>query len=210
MRSSPSPLRGNPRPPTPRTRTVSLGLLLLAGCGGEAPAPEAAVAVDSAGEATAIAPAASHFDPGGVEPGDTVLDLVVVSKNVERAAAVDSAWVGEVVFEGDLVLQGVYQPHYDWPEVTEPCFHVTDPASMARIPRFEPDSWTSPNAKTWFCFSNAEVALELLGPPEQPREMVIALGRYQISRHFSDVYDTAELVELLEVGAASHRTLADR
>jgi hypothetical protein len=185
-------------------------LLVVAACGGEAPAPDAGVAADSIVPAPAIASAANTFDPGAVEPGDTVLGLVVVSKDVERAAAVDSAWVGEVVFEGDLVLQGVYQPHYDWPEVTAACFHVTDPASMARIPRFEPDSWTSPDAKTWFCFSNPEVALELLGPPEEPREMVIALGRYRISRHFSDVFDTAELAELLEVGPASHRTLTDR
>jgi hypothetical protein len=190
-------------------RRATLCLLLLAACGGEAPAPDAAASADGVPKAPA-APAANTFDPGAVEPGDTVLGLVVVSKDVQRAEAIDSVWVGNVVFEGDLVLQGVYQPHFDWPEVATPCFHVTDPASMARIPRFEPDSWTSPNAKTWFCFSNPDVALELLGPPEEPREMVIALGRYQLSRHFSDVYDTGELVELLEAGSASHRTLTDR
>jgi hypothetical protein len=190
-------------------RPAALCLLVLAACGGETPAPDAAASADGIPEAPA-APAANTFDPGAVEPGDTVLGLVVVSKDVERAAAVDSVWVGNVVFEGDLVLQGVYQPHYDWPEVTAPCFHVTDPASMARIPRFAPDSWTSPDGKTWFCFSNPEVALELLGPPEQPREMVIALDRYQLWRQFTDAYDVGELAELLEVGPESHRTLTDR
>ncbi|MSR35519.1 MAG: hypothetical protein EXR95_02580 [Gemmatimonadetes bacterium] len=187
---------------------VALGLaVLLAGCGAEAPLPEAAV-TDSAPAAAAptLAPA---FDPGAVQPGDTVLGLVVISKDVQRAAAVDSVWVGNVVFEGDLVVQGVYQPHYDWPEVTAPCFHVTDPTSIARIPRFVPDEWTSTDGKTWFCFSNPEIAVELLGAPEEPRELVIALSRFQLWRQMSDAYSMAELAELIEAGPASRRTLLD-
>jgi hypothetical protein len=168
------------------------------------------VTVDSVAQTTALAPAANTFDPGAVQPGDTVLGLVIASMDVEQAAAADSVWVGNMVFEGDLVLQGVYQPHYDWPEVTAPCFHVTDRASIARIPRFEPDLYTGPDPKTWFCFSNPDVALELLGAPEEPREMAIALSRYQLWRQLSDVYDMGELSELLEVGPASHRTLTDR
>jgi hypothetical protein len=193
-------------------RTVALAILACAvvGCRAESRPEAAASSPDSAGEAPIVPSAAANtFDPGAVQPGDTVLGLVVVSKDVQRAPAIDSVWVGNVLFEGDLLVQGVYQPHFDWPEVAVPCFHVTDPASMARIPRFEPDGWTSPNAKTWFCFSNPEVALEVLGPLEQPREMVIALSRYQIWRQFSDVFDEAELAELLEAGPASHQTLRD-
>jgi hypothetical protein len=190
-------------------RAAAACVLTLAACGGSEPAPEAGEGPDSLAQAPAAAPAITTFDPGEVQPGDTLLGLVVVSMAVERAAAADSVWVGNVVFEGDLVLQGVYQPHYDWPEVTTPCFHVTDPVSIARIPRFEPDVYTSPNGKTWFCFSNPEVALEMLGAAEQPREMVIALGRYQLWRHLSDVYDMGELTELLDVGPASTRTLIE-
>jgi hypothetical protein len=180
-------------------------MLLLAACGGEAPAPRGAE--DTGEPPSETAPATNTFDPGAVAPGDTVLGLVVVSKDVERA--LDSAWVGDVVFEGDLVLQGVYQPHRDWPDVTAPCFHVTDPASARRIPRFEPDRYAAPDARTWFCFSNPEVALELLGPPERPREVVIALSRYRLWRQLSDVVDEGELAELIEVGPESHRTLTD-
>ena len=186
-----------------------LVLAACAACGGDAPAPVADAAEDSVPAAPAAAPAANTFDPGAVQPGDTVLGLVIASMDVQPAAAADSVWVGNVVFEGDLVLQGVYQPHYDWPEVTAPCFHVTDPASIARVPRFAPDVYSSPAGKTWFCFSNPEVALDLLGPPEEPREMVIALDRYQLWRQLSDVNDMAELSELLEVGPAATRTLIE-
>lgn len=178
--------------------------LLLAACASEASPP--ATASDSA--APGPPPALLAFDPGAVEPGDTVGGMVVVSKDMQRAA-VDSVWVGNVALEGDLVVGGVYQPHPDWPTVQTPCFHVTDPASSARVPRFVPDAWTSPDAKTWFCFSNPDVALDVLGDPAEPREMVIALSRYQVWREPSDVNDVAELAELLQIGAASHRTLTD-
>jgi hypothetical protein len=181
---------------------------VLAACGGEAPAPAADAPSDPGAAAPPPAPAARTFDPGAVQPGDTLFGLVVASVDGERAAA-DSVWVGNVVLEGDLVLQGVYQPHSDWPEVTAPCFHVTDPASAARIPRFEPDAYTVPDGKTWFCFSNPDAAIEMLGPAEEPREMVIALGRYQLWRQLSDVHDMGELTELLEVGPAAGRTLID-
>lgn len=182
--------------------------LALASCGRDAPPPETGSGPVEQARVSPPAPA-NTFDPGAVQPGDTVLGLLVVSTDLARAPGIDSVWVGNVVFEGDLVVQGVYQPHFDWPEVVLPCFHVTDPSSAARIPRFEPDSWTSPGAKTWFCFSNPEVALEVLGSPEQPREMVIALSRYQLWRQFTDAFDEAELAELLDVGPASHRTLQD-
>jgi hypothetical protein len=192
-----------------RASVAALGLAFLLGaCRAQAP-PADVTAADSVPVAAAEPTLANTFDPGAVQPGDTVLGLVVVSKDVQRAAAVDSVWVGNVVFEGDLVVQGVYQPHYDWPEVTAPCFHVTDPVSIARMPRFVPDEWTSPDGKTWFCFSNPEVAIELLGAPEEPREMVIALGRFQLWRQMSDAYSMAELAELIEAGPASRRTLLD-
>lgn len=187
-----------------------LAPLLLAGCGsGDARGDSDSPPTDTVAAAPAAGPALSTFDPGALQPGDTVLGLTVVSKDVQRAME-DSVWVGNVVFAGDLLLQGVYQPHFDWPEVMVPCFHVTDPASIARIPRFPPDAWTSPSAKTWFCFSNPEVALELLGSPDQPREAVIALSRYQVWRSLSDAFDEAELSELLEVGASSTATLTAR
>lgn len=179
----------------------------LAACGGSDVPPDAPT--DEVASAPAPAPPRHAFDPGALQPGDTVLGLTVVSKDVERALE-DSIWVGNVVFEGDLVLQGVYQSHYDWPENTAPCFHVTEAPSIARIPRFPPDQYAAPDMKTWFCFSNPDVAIDVLGSPEQPREAVIALSRYTVVRHLSEVYDEAELSELLEIGAAAERTLIAR
>ena len=137
-----------------------------------------------------------------------MLGLTVESRNVERVLE-DSIWVGDVVFAGDLVVQGVYQPHPDWPQVTLPCFDVNDPGSAARIPRFAPDDRTTQTTKTWFCFDDPEVALQLLGAPDQPREMVIAVDHYHARRDLSDVYDTAELMEVIEVGGTAARTLRE-
>jgi hypothetical protein len=189
-----------------RLRAGLLWPLLLAACAPEAPSVDDAAVADSVQPAPA--PAQLVFDPGAIERGDTVGELTVVSKDVQRAA-IDSVWVGDVLLEGDLVVQGVYQSHPDWPTVQAPCFHVTDPASAARVPRFAPDAWTTTGAKTWFCFSNPDVALDVLGSPEQPHEMVIALSRYQIWRGLSDVNDAGELAELIQLGPASRRTLLD-
>jgi hypothetical protein len=117
--------------------------------------------------------------------------------------------VGSVVFEGDLVMHGVYQPHIDWPQVELPCLHVTQPASIARIPHFPADPYTGPDPKTWFCFENADVALELLGSPDPPREVVVAVSRYRAQRDLSDGFDTAELSELIEVGPTAGFTLRE-
>ena len=183
-------------------------VLLTIACGADASVADAPAVADATAPPDATTASANSFDPGAIQPGDILLGLTVVSKDVQRVTE-DSVWVGDVLFEGDLVLQGVYQLHFDWPQVAVPCFHVNDPGSAARIPRFAPDSWTSPGIKTWFCFSNPEVALEMLGAPEQPREAVIAVDRYQVWRQVTDVWDEAGLAELLDLGATSHRTLRD-
>ena len=69
--------------------------------------------------------------------------------------------------------------------------------------------FTGPDSRTWFCFDDADAALELLGSPERPREVVIAVGRYRAQREVSDSYDTAELAEVLEIGPAAGPTLRD-
>ncbi len=190
--------------------------LLLAACVEGSRDPEGRAAGASAGvvEGTATAAeslaaaAAATFDPGTLQTGDTVLGLTVASVEVGRVLD-DSMWVGSVVFEGDLVLHGIYQPHPDWPVVTLPCLHVVQPASITRVPHFPADPFTGPDSRTWFCFDDADAALELLGSPERPREVVIAVGRYRAQRQVSDAYDTAELAEVIEVGPAAGPTLRD-
>ena len=190
--------------------------LLLAACVEGSPDPEsrasgvsAEVVEGAATEAEPLAAAtAATFDPATIQRGDTVLGLTVSSVQVGRALD-DSMWVGSVVFEGDLVLHGIYQPHPDWPLVTLPCLHVVQPASITRVPHFPADPFTGPDSRTWFCFDDADAALELLGSPERPREVVIAVGRYRAQREVSDSYDTAELAEVLEIGPAAGPTLRD-
>jgi hypothetical protein len=183
---------------------------LLGACGPDVPRPGGSGDVEPP---VAAAPApvgtANVFDPATLQVGDRFLDLTVESKQVERVFE-DSIWVGDVTFTGDLVVQGVYQPHPDWPNVTDPCFHVTDPGSAARIPRFPPDDRTTQTMKTWFCFVPGDVALEAIGTPDQPRELVVALDQYHVTRHFTDAYDTAELMEVIETGPAAGRTLIER
>ena len=189
---------------------------LLAGC--EAPAErgrgsaDASAAADPTPTRAAPAPAprtspasAPRFDPGAIQPGDTVAGLVVDSKEVSRVFG-DSAWVGTVVFDGEVELTGVYQSHFDWPEPRAACFHVAA-SSRSRIPRFEPDAWTSPDAKTWFCFTDTERAIQLLGAPDTPRVATVVVRRYRVERHFTDAYDTAELVRVTRLGPTASRSL---
>ena len=152
-------------------------------------------------------PVFTTFDPAALEPGDTIGELTVESAELTRVLE-DSVWVGSVVLGGDLVLHGVYQRHPDWPAVELPCVDVVQASSIARVPRFPPDAHTGPSPRTWFCFENPEVALDLLGEPEPPREIVIAIDRYRVQRELSDAFDLAQLAEVLEVGPVAAATLS--
>jgi hypothetical protein len=187
-------------------RLTPLLPFVLVACG---QAPSDAEAPTVAPDAPAVVATAREFDPATIQAGDTVLGLTVVAADVTRAL-VDSIWVGAVVFEGDLVLHGVYQQHPDWPQVELPCMHVIQPPSIGRVPRFPADPYDGPERKTWFCFDNPEVANELLGAPTPPREIVIAVDHYRAQRDLSDGFDTAELAEVIEVGPEAPATLLER
>ena len=138
----------------------------------------------------------NFFDPGAIVVGDTILGLRVKSKNVTRAFG-DSVWVGSVVFDGEIEVSGVYQPHFDYPEVQSLCFHV-DSVSSLRIPEFAPDAQTSPNGKPWFCFQNPERARSLLGASDSIRFATIVIDEYDQNRHFTDAFDVARLVRVIQ------------
>ena len=151
--------------------------------------------------------ASNYFDAGTLQVGDTVLGLRVVSKEVNRVFE-DSVWAGDVKFEGEVEVSGVYQPHFDYPEPNALCFHL-DSISALRIPEFAPDKWSSANGKPWFCFNNPDQARALLGPPDSVRFARIVIDRYHQTRHFTDAVDGAELIRVLERGARRSRTLRD-
>ena len=207
-------------PPVLPSVALLLVALLLVALGAAAcesdprPTPEDAPRASGAGGAATVLEAGEataqihRFDPATLQPGDTVLGLTAEAVELTRVLE-DSVWVGSVVFAGDLVLHGIYQRHPDWPQVALPCVHVVQPASVARIPRFPPDPYGVSDPRIWFCFANAEVALELISP-DPPREVVIAVDRYWVVRELTDAYDLAQLAELLEVGPAAVATLAGR
>jgi hypothetical protein len=147
------------------------------------------------------------FDPGNVFVGDTVAGLEVIRREANRAFG-DSAWVGSFTFRGRLVLSGVYLRHFDYPEPALVCFHVLG-ESVERVPRFEPDAFTSPGMKTWFCFTNQDRALELLGDAAVPREATIVIDSLTVVRHFTDAFATASLTDVVRIGDAARNTLRD-
>jgi hypothetical protein len=136
-----------------------------------------------------------HFDPATLRVGDRFHDLVVVDREVRRVFE-DSVWAGHYRFAGEITVRGTFERHFDWPEPAALCFWITEPDQVQRIPDFAPDTWTAPDARTWFCFSNPALAEELLGPGDAPREATIVVDDYLSVREFSDVFDTARLVRV--------------
>jgi hypothetical protein len=178
--------------------------LLFTACGGDGgqtaqdpPAdtlPQAEVPLTPGGATAVPTAAARHFDAGSIQVGERFRELVLVESEVTRVFD-DSVWAGRVRFAGEITVAGVYQRHFDWPEPAALCFHV-DASSADAVPAFKPDSWTSPNAKVWFCFTNEDAVRTLLGSGETPRHATIVVDDYTVRREFSDVYDTARLVRV--------------
>jgi hypothetical protein len=136
--------------------------------------------------------AAPHrFDPAGIQVGDTVAGLVVTFADV-GISQVDSAYVGSVRFAGELVVSGTYRALYDDPEPSLICFHV-DAESAERIPRMLHDE-----RNVWFCFENEAEAERLLGPPGTPGTATVEISDYRTVRQFTDAYDTARLLRVIE------------
>ena len=182
--------------------------LFLPGCSERSPTPDGNGQAESAPRADdSVAAASNAFDPARIQQGDTFLGLRVAAKEVHLLP--DTVWSGEVRFSGELQLSGVYQPHFDYPEPSALCFHVTDSASIARLPRFAPDKETVPGGKHWFCFTNPDSARALLGAPPTPREATVVVDDYIVRRYFTDAYDSAHLLRVVSVGDTTRRTLRD-
>lgn len=188
-----------------RPAAVVLMLVLCSAC--ERADPDVEPAASDGVVATAPAPTPGgaervppreprHFDPGTLSIGDTVLGLRVVRLDVARVFE-DSVWSGSVQFAGEITLTGTYEQHFDYPEVDAVCFQITDSESINRIPEFAPDPWTSPNQRTWFCFTNAGEVRVALGSGTEPRTATVVVDDYTNQRIFSDAFDTARLVRVV-------------
>jgi hypothetical protein len=155
----------------------------LAGCAGEraeSPAPVAG-RPDSAR-------ASNVFDPAGLVTGARVLDMVVERLRIEKAH--DSTLVGSVTFAGDVRLRGTLIDHPD-DMVTATCMRL-DSLSAARLPL-----WRGDTRKRWLCFSNDSLARAALAGVAEGAEIEVRIRRFTTVWQYSDVYDTAELAEVV-------------
>ena len=171
-----------------------LVLALLACSSGEKADQPASARADTPAPAAPAPRAANEFDPAALRVGDTLMGLRVERADVRRAAAIDSSYVGDVRFAGEVTVSGRPRAHHDFPEVRTLCFDV-DSTSAARLPR-----WPGDRRRVWFCFDNQEAAVRALGPARADTAVApvtIAIDRYQTVRHFTDAYDTATLLRLV-------------
>lgn len=137
--------------------------------------------------------AANRFDPASIQVVDRVLGLTVTHRDLSPAPSMgDSVYVGSVEFSGELTLSGSYRPHPDYPEVQALCFDV-DEVSAARLPRMRGDE-----RRVWFCFTNQEEAVRALGSPPAEGRATIVIDEYRTVRQFTDAFDTATLLRVVE------------
>jgi hypothetical protein len=131
------------------------------------------------------------FDPATVKVGDILGGLRVERVDIDRAVG-DMGYVGDVRFDGEVTISGERMNHPDFPEVRAICMRV-DSVSVRRLPRFPDDT-----RRTWLCFENRDEAARRLGEAGTRGPLTVVIDRYQTVRHFSDVYDTAMLVRVVE------------
>ena len=135
------------------------------------------------------------FDPATIREGDVVAGFRVGRVDITDAGG-DIGRVGTVRFLGEATISGEKRPHHDYPEVTTVCMDV-DSASAARLPRWRSDSRTI----SWLCFENQEDAIRMLGPSGNREPVSVVIDVYQTPRQFSDVYNTARLVRVVNRGS---------
>ena len=131
------------------------------------------------------------FDPVTIKAGDTLGTLRVARVDITKAAE-DMGYVGNVRFDGEVTIGGERMTHPDFPEIREVCMRV-DTTSVVRLPRFPDDK-----RRSWLCFENRADAERQLGPAGTRGGLTVVIDRYQTVRHFSDAYDTATLVRVLD------------
>lgn len=110
-----------------------------------------------------------RFDPLGIEPGDTVAGLTLVSKDVRVLEGYGP--VGTFVFRGGVTTTGRYIYGIVGEGGPEAPYFYPDPADSLRFPRMEGD-----RRFVWFTFSNPEEAGRLLGRSE--RKVTITVEEY--------------------------------
>lgn len=140
------------------------------------------------------------FDPSRVRAGDSVAGLVVERVTVSRAV-VDSSFVGDIAFRGEIELSGSKIPHFE-PDVSGAACFEADSASAARLPR-----WAGDRRRAWFCFSNLAWATRALGPSSAGPPVRIVIADFTIHRGLSDQVNSARFVRLIRDSASVARSV---
>jgi len=155
------------------------------------PAPRESVAPSPTSTPARSDTLALTFDPATIKVGDTVGALRVARVDITKAAD-DMGYVGNVRFDGEVTISGERMTHPDFPDIQEVCMRV-DSTSVVRLPRFPEDA-----RRSWLCFENRPEPARRLGPAGTRGPLTVVIDRYQTVRHFSDAYDTATLVRVVE------------
>ena len=130
------------------------------------------------------------FDPSRIRVGDSIAGLVVERVNVTRAV-VDSSFVGDIRFRGEIELSGSKIPHFE-PDVSGAACFEADSASAAKLPR-----WAGDRRRAWFCFSNLQQATRALGASSAGPPARIVIADFTIHRGLSDQVNSARFVRLV-------------
>jgi hypothetical protein len=138
-----------------------------------------------------------RFDPSTLQPGQRIGDLVAESVSAQRTV-VDSTWVGQATFRGELEITGRIFPHPDADlRETTTCFEA-DSASAARLPR-----WAADERRPWFCFDNRAVANRAIHQQAGVDSVLtILIDRFTIHRNLSDAVNAASFVRVVRVDNA--------
>jgi hypothetical protein len=132
------------------------------------------------------------FDAREVKAGDVMAGMTVVSVETGEPYR-DSEYPARVQFSGPVTLSGEYTCYPEDHEFLAGlvAFKV-DPAEEEKLPRLKHDE-----RYPWLVFSNQEAA-RIFGPPGGQGQAKVVIDRYQIHYAPSEVYNQAELVEVVQ------------
>lgn len=129
----------------------------------------------------------NEYSPTGIGVDDSVGSMRVVSiepLSEENPLSDDNA---VVTFEGQVTLTGeawrstLFEGH---------CFGGMDQESLSQLPKAREDA-----RETWFCFSNKDLAEELIG--ENQGMATVVIDQYVDRNTEVEAWNTARLVEVL-------------
>lgn len=133
------------------------------------------------------------FDARETEIGDIIAGMQVVSvETTQNPSDPDDYWA-TVEFKGQAKLEGTYKYNSDHEFLGDNVSFIVDVSSSDTLPKLENDTRYS-----WLVFKNIERSQEVFGPPGSEGTATIVIEDYVINYYPSEVYNTADLVEVIE------------